>query len=78
MIHMTRRAWTGHPGDHCDSVFASVESQGTDGPRETQSVGLSLWPALVLKITFSRYSVITENRHSCIICKYIQIYKYKS
>lgn len=51
---MTRKAQTGHLGDHCDSVFATGVSQGMAGPRKTQSVGLSLCPALVM--TVSKYS----------------------
>lgn len=69
---MTRKAWTGHLGDHCDSVFATVVSQGMAGPRKTPSIGLSLCPALVIRV--SRYSVISESRHSCNISKYVHIY----
>lgn len=51
---MTKKAWTGHLGDHCDSVCPTVVSQGMAGPRKTQSIGLSLYPELFK--TVSRYS----------------------
>lgn len=66
MIQMARKAWAGHLGDHCDSVFGTVVSQGMAGPRKTQSVAVSLCPALV----------ITVSRSSGTVAIYVNTYIY--